>query len=259
MEDGMEPNKELESYRHSIFGVIDAISKNIEAIARAARPVADAIARDELVHVIGPGGHSNMAVEEVFWRAGGFAAVNAILDPGTNLIHGGARSMAIERTPGYAISVLNAYRIGLKPGELLIIVNAYGVNSMCIDLALEARKRHMTTIGITSRSFADSLSREHPARHPTGKNLYQEVDYFLDNNLPYGDAVVDIEGTDRKMGPTSTFCNVFTINLLMIEAAKALVAMGVQPPIFVSGNLPGGDEACRPLIERYITRVKHLM
>jgi len=88
----MATNKELESYRDTIFGIIDAISKEIDAIARAAKPVADAIAGDGLVHVIGPGGHANMAVEEVFWRAGGFAAVNAILDPGTNLIHGGARS-----------------------------------------------------------------------------------------------------------------------------------------------------------------------
>jgi uncharacterized phosphosugar-binding protein len=251
-------NKELDFYKKTILGVIDAISKDIDAIARAARPVAEAIARDEIVHVIGPGGHSNMAVEEVFWRAGGLAAINGILDPGTNLIHGGARSMVIERTPGYAISVLNAYRVGRKPGEVLIIANAYGVNSMCLDLALEGKKRQMTTIAITSRSYAEALSKDHPARHPSGKNLYQEVDYFLDNHLPYGDAVVPIEGTDRKMGPTSTYCNSFTIDLLMIETAKALIAMGVEPPILVSGNMPGGDEACRPLIERYGPRVKHL-
>jgi uncharacterized phosphosugar-binding protein len=255
----MTRNRELESYRDTIFGIIDAISKDIDAIARAAEPVADAIAGDGLVHVIGPGGHSNMAVEEVFWRAGGFAAVNGILDPGTNLIHGGARSMAIERTPGYAISVLDAYRVGLKPGELLVIANAYGVNAMCIDLALEARRRRMTTIAITSRSFADSLPSNHPARHPSGRNLYQEVDHFLDNHLPYGDAVIEIEGTGRKMGPTSTFCNVFTINLLMIEAAKALAARGVEPPVLMSGNLPGGDAANRLLLDRYGPRVKHLL
>ena len=255
----MQHNKELESYQQAITGLLEKIAGGIEAITRAARPVAEAIARDDVIHVIGPGGHSNMAVEETFWRAGGFAAINAILDPGTNLIHGGARSMIIERTPGYAISVLNAYRVGRKPGEVLIIVNAYGVNSMCLDLALEARKRRMTTIAVTSRSFADSLPRDHPARHSTGKNLYQEVDHFLDNHLPYGDAIIEVEGTDRKMGPTSTFCNVFTINLLMIETAKALIAMGVEPPILVSGNLPGGDEASRALIEHYIPKVKHLM
>ena len=255
----MDGNRELISYRDSLCGILDAISKEIGAITKAARAVADTIARDELVHVIGPGGHSNMAVEEVFWRAGGFAAINPILDPGTNLIHGGARSTAIERTPGYAISVLNAYRVGRKPGELLLIVNAYGINSMCIDLALEARKRQMITIGITSRSFADALAKDHPSRHPTGKNLYQEVDHYLDNHLPFGDAIVQIEGTDKKMGPTSTFCNIFTINLLMIETAKALVALGIAPPILTSGNMPGGDEANRLLIDKYVPRVKHLL
>jgi uncharacterized phosphosugar-binding protein len=259
MEERVGRNKELESYKQAISGLLDKIAGEIETITKAARPVAEAIARDDVIHVIGPGGHSNMAVEEVFWRAGGFAAINAILDPGTNLIHGGARSMVIERTPGYAISVLNAYHVGRKPGEVLIIANAYGVNSMCLDLAMEARKRKMTTIAVTSRSFADSLPQDHPARHPSRKNLYQEVDFFLDNHLPYGDAIVEVEGTDRKMGPTSTFCNVFTINLLMIETAKALIAMGVKPPIFVSGNMPGGDEVCRDLIEHYIPKVKHLM
>ena len=185
--------------------------------------------------------------------------MNAILDPGTNLIHGAARSMAIERTPGYGIKVLDAYRVGRKPGEVIIIANAYGVNSMCIDIVEEAKKRQMQTIGITSRSYADELPGDHAARHPSAKNLYQEVDYFLNNHLPYGDAIVDIEGTQRKMGPTSTFCNVFTINLLMIETAKRLIAMDIEPPIFISGNMPGGDEANKDLIEKYIPKVKHLM
>ena len=167
--------------------------------------------------------------------------------------------MMIERTPGYGIKVLDAYRVGRKPGEVIIIANAYGVNSMCIDIVQEAKLRQMKTIAVTSRSYADSLPKDHAARHPSGKNLYQEADYFLNNYLPYGDAVVDIAGTSRKAGPTSTFCNVFAINLLMIETAKALVAMGVEPPLFVSGNMPGGDESNQNLIEKYIPLVKHLM
>jgi len=255
----MADNKELNFYKNTIFDILGKISGEIEAIQAAAAEVAKVIAREEPVHVVGPGGHSNMAVEEVFWRAGGFAAVNAILDPGTNLIHGGARSMMIERTPGYGIKVLDAYRVGRKPGEVIIICNAYGVNSMCIDIVEEAKKRQMKTIGITSRSYADALPQDHAARHPTGKNLYQEVDYFLNNHLPYGDAIVEIEGTQRKAGPTSTFCNVFTINLLMIETAKKLISMEVEPPLFISGNMPGGDEANKNLIEKYIPLVKHLM
>jgi len=238
--------------------IMDKILGEIETIQKASRVVAESIVREEPVHVIGPGGHSNMAAEEVLWRAGGLAPINAILDPGTNLIHGAKRSNFIERTPGYALKVLDAYRVGRKPGEVIIIVNAYGVNSMCIDTVLEAKKRKMMTIGITSRSFADVLPKDHPSRHPSGKNLYQEVDYFLNCHLPYGDAVVEIKGCIQKTGPTSTFCNVFTINLLMIETVKRLVELGVQPPVWMSANLPGGDEANRRLEEKYIPLIKHL-
>jgi uncharacterized phosphosugar-binding protein len=251
-------NAEAIFYRNTITEIMDKILGEIETIQKASRVVAESIAKEEPVHVIGPGGHSNMAAEEVLWRAGGLAPINAILDPGTNLIHGAKRSNLIERTPGYALKVLDAYRVGRNPGEVIIIVNAYGVNSMCIDTALEARRRKMITIGITSRSFADVLPEDHPSRHPSGKNLYQEVDYFLNCHLPYGDAVVEIKGCIQKTGPTSTFCNVFTINLLMIETVKRLMEMRVQPPLWMSANLPGGDEANRSLEEKYIPRIKHL-
>jgi len=251
-------NNEAIFYRNTLVEIMDKILGEGETIQKASRVVAESIAKEEPVHVIGPGGHSNMAAEEVLWRAGGLAPINSILDPGTNLIHGAKRSNFIERTPGYAGRVLDAYRVGRKPGEVIIIVNAYGVNSMCIDTVLEGKQRKMMTIGITSRSFADVLPKDHPSRHPSGKNLYQEVDYFLNCHLPYGDAVVEIKGCIQKTGPTSTFCNVFTINLLMIETVKRLVEMGVQPPLWMSANLPGGDEANRQLEEKYIPLIKHL-
>ena len=220
--------------------------------------IAKSIAADGIIHVIGPGGHSNMAAEEVLWRAGGLAPINAILDAGTNLIHGAKRSNYIERTPGYAQSVLDAYRVGLTPGEVIIIVNAYGINAMCIDTVLEAKNRKMITIAITSRAFADQLPKDHPSRHPSGKNLYQETDYFINCHLPFGDAIIEIEGCRQKTGPTSTMCNVFAINLLMIETVKQLVELGVEPPLWMSANLPGGDEANRRLEEKWIPRIKHL-
>jgi uncharacterized phosphosugar-binding protein len=44
----------------------------------------------------------------------------------------------------------------------------------------------------------------------------------------------------------------------MIESVKALKAMGVEPPIWTSANLPGGDQKNRKFEEEYIPRVKHL-
>ncbi len=246
------------TYRDALdtaFACIEAQEAEIEA---AAEVLATAIQNDQLIHVIGPGGHSNMAAEEVLWRAGGLAPINAILDAGTNLIHGAKRSNYIERTPGYAKQVLDAYRVGRTPGEVIVIANAYGVNPMTIDTALEAKKRGMTSVAITSRGFADRLDADHPSRHPSGKNLYQEVDHFLDCCVPYGDAVVTFEGADQKTGPTATMCNLYMMNLLMLETVAQLVARGVQPPLWMSANLPGGDEANRANEEKYIPRVRHL-
>src|SRR5512139_3885012 len=103
-------NNEGISYRNTITEIMDEILGEIETIQKASRVVAESIAKEEPIHVIGPGGHSNMAAEEVLWRAGGLAPINAILDPGTNLIHGAKRSNFVERLPGYATRVFDAYR-----------------------------------------------------------------------------------------------------------------------------------------------------
>ena len=60
------------------------------------------------------------------------------------------------------------------------------------------------------------------------------------------------------MGPTATICNVVAINCLMIETVKALKALGVDPPIWTSANLPGGDQKNKRYEELYIPLVKHL-
>jgi uncharacterized phosphosugar-binding protein len=252
-------NNEAKCYRETISRILEQIAGEDAAIAKAGAAMATSIRNGQVVHVLGPGGHSNMAAEEVLWRAGGLACMNSILDAGTNLIHGGRRSLLIERTPGYAVSVMNAYDVGKTPGEVIIIVNAYGINAMTVDAALEAKKRRMTSIGVTSRSFADVLPPDHPSRHPSGRNLYELVDIFVDNHLPFGDAVVELDGLDQKLGPTSTFCNSFAMNLLVIETVRALHKMGVEPPVFRSANLPGGDEHNKVLFEKYGSSCRHLL
>jgi uncharacterized phosphosugar-binding protein len=244
-------NNPISEYKDTIDGILTQIMGEEASFRKAAQIIGDSIMRGQVIHAIGPGGHSNMAIEEMFSRAGGFACINAILDPGTNLSHGGFRSMAIERTPGYAIPVLNAYRVGATPGEVLVIVNAYGVNCMTIDCALEARRKGVTTIAITSTSFAEKLPKDHPSRHPTGANLYESVDVFINNHLPYGDAVISLDGCEQNVGPTSTFCNCFAVNCLVMETCRYLVSKGYTPPIFRSGNMPGGDEFNKALVERY--------
>src|SRR5690242_19677664 len=115
---------------------------------------ADHIKGDKIVYIYGPGGHSNLGSQELFFRAGGLMHISAILDEGTLLSGGALRSMAIERTPGYGKIVIADYN--LQEGDLLIIVNAYGINAATIDAALEAKRRGVRTIAVTSFEHAQN-------------------------------------------------------------------------------------------------------
>ncbi|HAF71356.1 MAG: Uncharacterized protein XD60_1446 [Acetothermia bacterium 64_32] len=249
-------SKYTEFYRDTVIGLLQEIEeKERSSIDKAADLMARAIKEDKLIHVIGPGGHSNIGAYELFYRAGGLVPVNAILDPGTLLSMGARRSTVIERTPQYGVAVLEAFNVN---DGVLIIVNAYGINSMCIDVALEARRRGVPTIGVTSRAFAEKVPPDHPARHPSKKNLFEVVDVHVDCHMPFGDAVVSIDGLQQRVAPVSTLVNCFTLNLLVIRTVEKLLARGITPPVWTSANIPGGDQANRDYIERYQGRIRLL-
>ncbi|HRL81259.1 MULTISPECIES: sugar isomerase domain-containing protein [Propioniciclava] len=227
-----------------------------DAVAAVADTLADQIEADRLVHVYGPGGHSNLASQEVFFRAGGLMHVSAILDEGTLLSSGALRSMAIERTPGYGRIVIDDASLGAD--DVLILVNAYGINAALIDAALRARELGVTTIGVSSREHADATAPDHPARHPSGKNLHEVVDLHVNTHVPIGDALIQVEGALEKSGASSTFANSFTLNWIMLETLQRLADRGVEVPMWRSGNAPGGDEANQRFIARFKGRVRCL-
>ncbi|WP_370589769.1 sugar isomerase domain-containing protein [Thermoactinomyces sp. CICC 10523] len=246
----------MEQYFRKIVAHLERLREEADAVKRAARLIADHVKQDKIVYVYGPGGHSNLGAQEIFFRAGGLMHISAILDEGTLLSGGALRSMAIERTPGYGAIVIDDYQLGA--GDLLIIVNAYGINAATIDAALEAKRRGVTTIGVTSVQHAAMTPENHPARHPTKKNLYELVDVVLDCKVEVGDAVVSIPGLEQRVAAISTFANAYLLNSLMAEAVQLLVLEGVTPPIWMSGNALGGDEANARFIDRFKGRIKKL-
>ena len=227
-----------------------------EAILKAASAVADRVAEDRLIYVIGPGGHSQIGAEEVFSRAGGLAAISAFIDDGFYLGHGSARSMAIERTPGYARAILGDSE--MADGDMLFIVNAYGINSATIDSADYARERGILSVGVTSVANQRGLPKGHPSRHPTDRDLCDLVDIVIDTKMPSGDALMAIDGVSEKVGPVSTMVNAYAMNAVMVEAVAELARRGIEPPVWRSSNSPGGDEANVAVMARYKTRVKGL-
>ncbi|MFE7060752.1 sugar isomerase domain-containing protein [Sutcliffiella sp. NPDC057660] len=250
MKYALEYFEQIKSYLEQI------IATESEGINQAAKAVADHIKEDKIVYVYGPGGHSNLGSQELFFRAGGLMHVSAILDEGTLLSGGALRSMAIERTPGYGKVVIQDY--GLEAGDLLIIVNAYGINAATIDAALEGKSLGVQTIGVSSVKHANSTPAEHPARHPSKMNLHDIVDIAIDSKVEVGDAVIEMENLEQKVGAMSTFVNAYILNSISMEAIALLVKQDIQPPIWKSGNSTGGDEWNQQFISRFKHKIKKL-
>ena len=244
-------------YHREVIDIIERIhTEEPGRILAVARVLADQVARDGLIYIFGPGGHSNLAAMEIFFRAGGLMHVSAILNQETMLSAGALKSMQTERLPGYGRIVVEDYGIGT--GDVLIVVNAYGINAATIDAALTARERGATVVGVCSFAHAEQTAPEHIARHPSKQNLHEVVDYAIDCKVPIGDAVLQLEGLAQPIGALSTFANAYALNSAVIEAIALLVEEGVEPPIWRSGNAPGGDEWNNRFIDRFRDRIRLL-
>jgi uncharacterized phosphosugar-binding protein len=247
----------IEEYCGTVTGILRKIVENEqERIARAASILADVIAKDRLIYILGTGGHSTMGAEEMFWRAGGLVPVYPILEAGLSVLHGAVRSNIIERMPGYIGPILKYH--GLARGDVLIVCNAYGINATTIDAVMESRKMGVTTIAVTSTEFCKGVPPGHPSRHPTNQNLHEVADHYVNCWMPLGDAAVSVPGVGQKVCPTSSMANLFTLNCIVAATVEELVRRGIEPPIWMSANLPGGDEANRKHFEKYGSRVKFL-
>ena len=241
-------------YLEGVFNILkDIVSSEEKSLKKAANLIARQVEADRLIHVFGTGAHSIMGAMEVFWRAGGFANVNPLFPAGLSLVDSHPN---IERTPELAESVLKFYNV--KDGDVLIIVNVNGINSMTIQAAIEAKKIGTDIIAITSPEFANNVPKGINARHPSGINLHELADIVIDVHVPIGDSLLKIKHLEQTVGASSTYAICFAINLLFIQTARILVEKGIEPPIWTSANIKGGDEKNKKYLDAYLHRVHHL-
>jgi uncharacterized phosphosugar-binding protein len=214
-------------------------------IERAGIAIAASVARGGLLHIFGTG-HSHMAAEEIFHRAGGLCCINAILDPA--LSGHGPLSMWLERLEGYVPIVLGQY--DLRAGEHLVVVSNSGINAAPVEAAMYAKAQGLAVTAVTSLEH----SRAVPSRHSSGKKLFELADYVLDTCGPRGDAVLAVEGISEPACATSTVTTAVVVNMLVATVIERLIAAGVRPPVRVSSNVPegagGNDARCAALEER---------
>lgn len=238
-------------YYKSIQSILGKIHDGqSESIEQAAQFVSESILNSGIIHVFGCG-HSHMLAEEVFYRAGGLVPVNAILEPALMLHTGAVKSSVLERMEGYASLIFERYDI--KGDDILFIISNSGINSVPIEMAIEAAHRGIKVIGITSSSYFNEKSR-----HSSGQLLYQIVDLYIDNCVCKGDAVLAVANSEIKIGPASSIAGMFIINSIFVQAIEILAKNGIVPPVYMSGNIEGGEEHNEKLVEKYGHRLKHI-
>lgn len=227
-----------------------------ESIASASEILTEQIRSDGLIYVFGVGGHSVIGTEEFFWRAGGLANISPLFDVSLLLSGGGRKSTLLERVPGVGDKVVAAQDLG--PQDVLIITSIYGMNAATIDSALEAKRRGVKLIAITSKEHARKTPRDFVARHPSGRNLFEIADITIDNHVPYGDTQIEVVGCSQTVGAVSTILVSACIQWLVIATLELCAENGIEAGVWQSANTVGGDERNAVLMGRFLPRIKAL-
>jgi uncharacterized phosphosugar-binding protein len=223
----------------------------LDAINRAASLVAATIASDGLVHVFGAG-HSSLVAEDVFFRAGGLVPIDVILIPAVMHHEGAWKGVFFERVEGVAEIFLEGYE--LNSIDTLFVISNSGINAMIIDVALLCRKLGMSIVAVTSMNHSQSVQ----SRHSSGRKLYEIADVVIDNCGVAGDAALSLESFEQRIAPTSTVVGATILQSVMAQSISLLIEQTGDAPVWVSSNVPGGDEINEKYLEEYSSRIKHL-
>jgi uncharacterized phosphosugar-binding protein len=115
-----------------------------------------------------------------------------------------------------------------------------------------ARDRGLPVIAITSLAHSQGTN----SRHSSGKKLYEMADIVIDNHCIRGDAMIRMEGLPMPVGAGSGIAGLYILHTIIVQTIQSLLDRGIQPPVFMSGNLDGSDQVNIPLRERYKGRIK---
>ena len=233
-------------YFEELKTVLDCVeTTQSDAIESASKACADALLNGKMIYTFGTG-HSHILAEEIFYRAGGLAAIYPILEEPLMLTHA-ARSSQMERIEGYAKLLLED--VDPISGSVMFIFSNSGRNTVSVEMALEAKKRNITVICITNMKHTATSA----SRHPSGKKLYEVSDIVIDNCGCIGDASVELFG--RKSGATSTAIGSAILQAITCRTVELCEG---KAEVFSSANVDGGDEINHSYIEKYKPIVKPL-
>ena len=198
-----------------------------EPIAAAAAAVADAIAAGHRVFVAGT---SHVLHTELHLRAGGLAAVHPL-----------------GETPDLATPMLQLSDDVLRgdgdfrpePGDVVLVGTNAGTDAGTVQVALAARAAGCIVVGLTCVAY--ERWPEVVVEHPDGGKLVDIADIVIDVGGAIGDGVIELDGLDTAVGPTTGVALAAAAWAILVDAAERLLARGLTPIVYRSVQIPGAE------------------
>jgi uncharacterized phosphosugar-binding protein len=243
-----------QSYVNTLTPILAAVTEQIDGpIQQGADLMTESLRADGVIQAFGSG-HSEALAMEIAGRAGGLIATNRIALRDLVLLGGEPpellRSAELERDPKYSRKL---YELSAaRPGDVFVIASNSGVNGSIVELASVAKEHGHPLIAITSMQHTSGMD----SRHPSGKKLIDFADVVLDNHAPYGDSVLDLPDGGGKVCAVSSITAALIAQMLVAEVLRRMTEAGETPPVYLSANIPGGDEHNHALEARYAGRIR---
>ncbi len=240
----------FDAYFHKLTDIMQTIMRTQRAaMERAASALADAFLAGGRLYAFGCS-HAGLLADELCYRTGGMAVVNSVHAPGLHLdVRPLSMSSQMERIPGYGATI--ARSLALKPGDAVIVHSVSGRNAVSVEFAQAARAAGATVIALTNVAYSSAA----PSRLASGLRLMDVCDVLLDNCGEIGDSCLSIDSVPEKTAPTSTVAGAAILNAVAARAIERIAQAGVEPPVFLSANLDGGDAHNKDMMTRYHDRI----
>jgi uncharacterized phosphosugar-binding protein len=200
-------------------------------------------------------GHSEAFAMEIAGRAGGLIPTNKIALRDVvlrgSLATDALAGSSLERNPDIVAALWEVSPI--HPGDVFLIASNSGVNGSVVGMALMAKDMGHDVIAVTSLQHTVQVR----PKHPSGRRLSEIADVVIDNLAPYGDATLALPG-GVAVGSVSSITSAFIAQLLTIGVAERMNREGRVPPLYLSANIPGGDEHNHALERKYEGRIRRV-
>ena len=222
------------------------VSEEREQIEAAGKYIAEWLSKDEnnLLYVIGTGEHSTLATNELYKRAGGMPCVYPIFSEAANY----------ERVSGMIKKDFD--KLNIPKGAPIIIASHVGMNTYTIETAHLCREKGLFVIGVEATEILAKLPEDFAGWSAEKSTLREFCDITIDHKTPFGYATIKMDGIDCPVGPVSNILIFAIMHLIELATYEHMARIGFQPPIYISGNIPGGDEHNATFNEKYRDLVK---